>query len=593
MKHRCLKEIMGGLARAGSSWLIVPIIVLSLFVNLYGIDHSTPDEKKTTLLFADASEIQQISEKLVQDRELTLVKGEQLIQEGIIYSKEESDDLYWSDRSQTERIYEFLRRHMTVSYQPDEAKAFSALSRMNPSELDFNPQYFYYGGGYLYSLAAWLRVWSVLGGVNLVPDLQHYFYHPEQMKQLYAVGRSLGALFASLSAFVVFLIGRRLFRKKDVAIISALLSMVMPLVTVHSHWVKPHCFAMFWALLSFYFCTRILESDKVIWYVAAGASAGLSAASMYPMGLVIFSTPISHYLKRISGYKEASQSLRVLLERKVYLSVAAFVAVFVIVNPYLFVSISTVLYEVRVYPVRWKTGLSLARHWGFLRAIPRGMGLPLSLAGLFGTCYSMYRRSKGDILILTSFVPPLLAIPVIGGTSPRHALPALALLTLLVSRMLLDLSETNRILKCIIVLVIVFVFGYGLVYSLYYDEVLIAGDQYRIQAGAWINANIEPGESIGLYRIGFYHGFPPFRINYYRIIEVENDISILKDELPKYYVFHRQGRRDADFIEGEDFISLYRPVKRFASPTTILGFRFTNELVARNTEVIVFERRSG
>src|SRR5688500_827163 len=76
-----------------------------------------------------------------------------------------------------ERLVAF-RSFIVGSAAADEQKPFSALSRMKPSRLDFDPRIYIYGGTYLYPLGAILFGLQGSGLLHVTGDFVYYLEHP-------------------------------------------------------------------------------------------------------------------------------------------------------------------------------------------------------------------------------------------------------------------------------------------------------------------------------------------------------------------------------------------------------------------------------
>lgn len=102
-----------------------------------------------------------------------------------------------------------LLRYRLYSRQPDEMITFMALQRMNPRRLDFDPQLYQYGGGYIYLIGAALGISSLLGLVNLTSDVGVYLSEPELFGRFYVVARLVTLVFGALILVAAIKLGRR------------------------------------------------------------------------------------------------------------------------------------------------------------------------------------------------------------------------------------------------------------------------------------------------------------------------------------------------------------------------------------------------
>src|SRR3954451_397192 len=68
---------------------------------------------------------------------------------------------------------EIVRRFRLYSCQPDEMITFRSLSRMKPARGDLDPQFYQYGGLWVYPIGVLLKAASVIGLVTLKSDLTY------------------------------------------------------------------------------------------------------------------------------------------------------------------------------------------------------------------------------------------------------------------------------------------------------------------------------------------------------------------------------------------------------------------------------------
>jgi len=101
-----------------------------------------------------------------------------------------------------------LRRYRLFTRQPDEMITLMALQRMNPRELDFDPQLYQYGGGYIYMIGAALGLSHVLGVTDITSDVGLYLSQPELFARFYIVARMITLIFGALALVAVLKLAR-------------------------------------------------------------------------------------------------------------------------------------------------------------------------------------------------------------------------------------------------------------------------------------------------------------------------------------------------------------------------------------------------
>lgn len=86
----------------------------------------------------------------------------------------------------------------------DEQRNIVAISNLNPLKFDFNPDDFTYGGLYFYSVAASFVVGKVFGILSLAKSIEYYFYHTQEVANMYLIIRILSLLGIIGSAILLF-----------------------------------------------------------------------------------------------------------------------------------------------------------------------------------------------------------------------------------------------------------------------------------------------------------------------------------------------------------------------------------------------------
>ncbi|MHA2219726.1 MAG: ArnT family glycosyltransferase, partial [Candidatus Hodarchaeales archaeon] len=140
-----------------------------------------------------------------------------------------------------------------------------AISNMNPSEFDFNPNYFVYPTFHIYLVLLTLK--SL--GVNLAPTASSIL-----------IGRLITVFFGVMSVYILYLLGREL-QNEELGLISSTIFAITPLHVIHSHFLTTDVPVTFWILTSVLFSMKILNSGKTRWYILAGVTAGLGISTKY------------------------------------------------------------------------------------------------------------------------------------------------------------------------------------------------------------------------------------------------------------------------------------------------------------------------
>lgn len=553
-------------------WLGI-ICLVALFLNIYGIWGGIPSEDRLKLIFSNKQDVEKLSQVMKEARDEIYQTMEyyggppdiQDIRYKIVVEGKEVEMPKWLINS----IRSFLLR----SNYPDEQAVLASLGNMNPQKLDFNPHFFEYGGLYIYLVGAGLKIASIFNFLTISPDISYYFLHPDEMGKFFIVGRLLGALMGVLAVYIIYLLASRLYNRR-VGLISALLMSFVPVVVVFSHYLKPYVFNLPFLLLSFYMAVKILDSDKISNYIWGGIFAGLAGGILIPFGLIFVSIPTAHLIKRISQNPKISAILSI-FEKGIILSIISSIVVFIIINPYMLVSIKEVLNEFRFlsncHPFNPAFGHSL---YFFRVSLAQAFGWPLLAVVSIGTLYSLYKREKTDILILSFIFLAYFYISATTYRSVHYGIWIIPFLILLGARLIGIGLERGRTTRYITLTILLVVSVYTFLYSLSYDRIF-AEEDIRVKCGKWLLTNIEPGASIGYFRAPTPFAAPlvnPFR---YKIRWWQEEEKNLSSDLPQYFVYAKECDPIPEEIKPV-LKSQYQEIKRFEKIPEVFGIEFKN-----------------
>lgn len=586
--------------------LVLLILILSLFLNIYGIWWGVPNEDIANIVFGSKDSLNQMAEEMKVSRD-------EIYKTFRHYSgrwdSSEFSKIH-KERAKTEKWkIDAMRTYLLRSYGTDEQIPLVSLSNMKPSKFNFLPGIFVYGGLYIYGLGAFLKSCSILHLINLNSDELFYLLHPAEMGKLYIFGRLFGAIFCSLTVWVIYLIGSFLYNRK-VGLIAAFLFVVTPAVVQQSHYLRPYAFGLFWLMLSFYYSVRILKSDEKRLYILAGIFAGLAAGSLTTYGIALLFIPIAHFLRDFSAKKIS----------RLLLGIICFAAALLIVNPYYLITPSEVIAEFKMSKNWWGFHPSPERLFYFVRHNLLDMfKLPLWIAVAAGFIYSLYKRKKEDILILSILIPLTLYMAFTTTYNVHYSLPLVPFLILLGARFFDEmiyneiplnppftkggirgirrLNVYSTKIKHVIIISLVAVISYTFIYSFSWDRIA-AKRNVKTEAGEWIMNNIEPGASIGLVYHPSPFNTPPFNPFKYKIIPTDWNKEVLAKEKPSYFIVEEYTYLPHGSLKDlEDFLNNYEVIKDFEKNPKFLGLEFKRrenrpiDSCFVNPEILIFRRK--
>lgn len=540
-------------------------LFISLFLNTYGIWGGIPTKERTNLVFSEA-QIKGLSKIMKETREelyqRTKYFGSPLIgYKNCIYKIILDGTEYKFSKFSLAGSRSFLIR----SCYPDEHQVLVVLGRMNPERLDFNPHYFLYGGIYIYLIGACIKIASLLKLFPLTGDITYYFLHPDVMGKFFVIGRCVGALVGVLAIYIIYLIGTLLYDKKT-GLLAAIFLSIMPASVIYAHYLKPHVFNLPWFLLAFYYSCKILHEEKISNYLLGGFFAGISCGILLSFGTIFILILLAHSIKRISCNKKHPIFL---CEKGIIFSFLLAIIGFIVVNPYLLVSLKEAIAEYRFLSGFFPFNLSFKNIILYATVtLPAALGWPLFCVILIGILYALFKKEKEGILLIL-FTFPLCFYLISITTFIHYGIWILPFFIILSSRLLGIGLKGGKIRRYITKSIILFVFLYTFSYSFAYDRIF-KGRDIKTEAGKWIAENIEEGSSVGFYRPLTPYAHPPINILKYNVSWIKGNNKI--SSLPQYFV---ESEYDCISQEFKLFLnSHYSSIKRFDKFPEVFGIKF-------------------
>ncbi len=303
---------------------------------------------------------------------------------------------------------------------------------------DYNPRWFHYPSGYIYTQAVSYIFYFLYATVRGA-----FRWLPEQITpEFYLFGRTITALFGTLTVLVVYLIGQKAYRTRT-GMIAAVLLAFSYLHIVNSHYITADVPAGFWAALCALFSVLILRRGETKWYVLAGLVAGFAAGTKYNAGLVVMLPLLAHVMGTPWGEWGW-------LDRRLAANLLATLGGFILSTPYAVLDLHMFLNDVgfefnfagNVYMPGYSSGSSAV--W-YLRALFTGADAPLALAYLSGLVYALAviirllvrrheaGRQAGKCHTLLSSFPMLYGAGLLGSALhfERYLLPIIPILSVL------------------------------------------------------------------------------------------------------------------------------------------------------------------
>lgn len=577
-------------------WLEAAFAAIALFLGfcyLQNLDWGTPSAAKHQRIFAQEGELQRYVPRMAELRQKFYSTMNEMLDPNQPF-KEKFDALYYEFNSNEpfsvlteDQVLDRTRGYLVGVINSDEQNTIQAISKLNPLKLKFNPGLnTFYGGFYYYTCGALLGAGKVLGLVELVPDPQYYFYHPEQTRSLYRIVRFLGTLSVLLIAAGLVFWMRRLYGPAF-AWLSTLFFLSIPLLVPFSHMAKAHLYGTLLVFAGFLCLARTLESPSAKWELLGSLLLGLAAGSIITnlsVGVIIFLMAWAR-----NDWKLAP----VFKEISFYAGCALFFAAYAATNYFIlldFAQFQRGVLALQEYTKGYNNAygkLNLAT-WGmvvkdlFWSQVNLSF-LPLILVGFYA---AWEKRDKFLIVALVTALT-LTLINLLATRHPGVNIRIFPFLAMFAAAGTLWLWERFPKAKAAVGAYAGAALLLSSLHAMFYFG-LFKEPSHLDEAGDWVAKNIPQGESIGVVGGRFYQeGFPAFPFLQYKLVQVppaayEGAVPA-NENLPNYVIWTETKH---PILEA-----YYRPVAQWQKPTHYLGIPFPpGHVISGNATLYIFKK---
>ncbi|MFO8175122.1 MAG: glycosyltransferase family 39 protein [Longimicrobiales bacterium] len=315
--------------------------------------------------------------------------------------------------------------------RPDEIEVVARAIRFFSGDL--NPHFFQYPSLFFYLTAAVFAVFLGIRGLT-GPGLEHLLAEAAvDPDPFFLLARGVSAVFGVLTIIVVYL-GAKRFLNREAGLIAAFFLAVSPLHVRDSHFATTDVVLTYFTILAGFAVLRVLAEGGWRAYAWAGVTSGLVTATKYIGILFVAPLLLAHFL-RPGGTGGSAQEVPTRVDRIIrklahpgpwiFLLCAA-AAVF-LTSPFTFLDFPVSWSNFRFQLAHLDSGhqVLLGPAWMYhLRfTLPMGLGLPVFLTAIGGSCLLLYRYPV-QTLVLFGF-PALFALSTASGQTVflRYMLP--------------------------------------------------------------------------------------------------------------------------------------------------------------------------
>ncbi len=312
----------------------------------------------------------------------------------------------------------------------------------------------------------------------------------------YLIGRWLSLLYFVASIGMTYLVGVRVWGRR-VALLAVWFMAISPILIDHAQVVRTDHAGVFFFMLAFLACFRLLSSRQWCNYLVAGVAIGLAGSSRY-FNLSLGATLIlAHFLS--GAYQEKGHW------RRLTIGLGAIGLGFIITTPAFIFSLERVYQNLRAEARQSLVPLTLPEKlWWYLSfALPGALTWPIWLLAIGGMFLTWHKRNKQAILLLFGFVMFLLTIMVPALYWQRWIIPLIPIGLLFAAKALwtgVDVvtehkPERRRWTQSAAILLIIILSIIPLKETGRHTYLMTQPDT-RILAAQWIEANLPAGSKI-------------------------------------------------------------------------------------------------
>ena len=532
----------------------------SFGILMINFDWGIPTDERLELLFEEQAELNEITPNILAIKEkINRAKVNRYISKGLL--------------SKDEKLIQTVREFLLVPYAGDEYFVMSAIKNLNPYKFQFDPKYYVYGGGLIYTGAVFLQAASWMGFVHLIPEQTYYMRNPSEIGKLYLVLRFMIVLFAAMGVFIVYCITKNIYGE-GIALLSWGIIMAIPVTYEASHTIEPHIFVLPFFALAFYYAYKSITSNikdirknYILSAIFAGFSIGTQASSLY----IVF----AFFSALIINYKNNRLQRKMLLR---YVLVYALISIgaCLLINPFYLLN-----YKGLILDLQYGAGNVETQNPHFW--IPSQLTWFLFLLFTTTTIYHTVSRKKDYFGMLSlSCIIPGIFIYITTKTHIPYVYPILPLLAILSVKMFTGICfriEGKWKYACVVLMVTCFLI-FPVARSAYYLRNFTS--ENRDLAGEWINNNVPKGSIIGVI-------YPPnswdcmaFRFFNYKLVDYRKKDFGNVEKLPDIVLTVGQ-------LLPKRLSNKYSVVKVYESKS-IIGYRFEikgelHSLIARTIRI--------
>lgn len=298
--------------------LAVAVLLIALALGVYKLDAGTISTTKASLISATINQYPALVEILKSDRDQVYraftyqMPKDQKLEEFLALQNLDIGNDTWivsGDGTDTYRVRDkvprLVRKQILGSLFGDEPNTLAAIGRFKPKQLNFNPKWFFYGGSYLYPVAAFVGVATIARHGFKALSLDATLRDPLISRTMYVSARFFGVLSGLAAVILLGMIASQLFGPRA-GCYAVILTATTPFLVMFGHLSKPYNTASMWAFASVYATLQYLSMRKKSHFFISAIFAGLAVGANYVFVYFSFLMVVARITLLISDKKRSS-----------------------------------------------------------------------------------------------------------------------------------------------------------------------------------------------------------------------------------------------------------------------------------------------
>ncbi|GAX59193.1 4-amino-4-deoxy-L-arabinose transferase and related glycosyltransferases of PMT family [Candidatus Scalindua japonica] len=372
---------------------------------------------------------------------------------------------------------------------------------------DLNPHVFDWPGTLLMYVLFVIFVFYFLAGYftgNFISTEDFAISFISDPTNFYLISRCFTVLISTLTVYVTYYIGKKIYNSRTTGLIAALFLAVSPLVTGIAHFTLTDTHLTLIPVLSFIYIYQIVKAGKSKYYFFSGLLMGLGMSIKYNAAALIVPILTAHILNVIHNNPGF---LKIVFHKGILLLFFSVVQGFIVGCPFSIIDYSAFYHDIlfdisRVTEMGNINAEYTSPFMFYIKvALAKGIGIAITVICFIGVVYAIYRRNSANILSLSFIIFYFAYISSWKVSIDKYLLPIIPFIIINGAMFLTFIynkyASNVKYGRIFFVIGIFIIIAYPLKRSIIIDIALTNSDT-RSLAKEWIENNIPGGTKIAI-----------------------------------------------------------------------------------------------